>query len=175
MRPDRRAMPVVGSVMRLSTLSNVLLPAPLRPKRPTISPRGMSKLTSFSAQISSLAGRLKGLRMRWTIASTMVECCSLCSMWQDFPKPRAEMAISSDDIGKLAFTASEEDQSDPHDQQGHHEGIPQIKEVGFADAQKRPADRIQRRRHRIEQIIGPDPRRNGGNRIADRAGIHHQL
>ena len=46
--------PSVGSVMRLKTLRNVLLPIPLRPMMPTASPCLISKLTSLRAQNSRL-------------------------------------------------------------------------------------------------------------------------
>ena len=45
--------PVVGSVMRLSSLSSVDLPAPFRPMMPTTSPILISKETFLSAQNSS--------------------------------------------------------------------------------------------------------------------------
>jgi hypothetical protein len=39
-RPRVRLVPLVGVVMRMSTLSIVLFPAPLRPTIPTASPSG---------------------------------------------------------------------------------------------------------------------------------------
>ena len=45
--------PRLGSVIRLRIFSNVLLPAPLRPMMPRISPCLTSKFTSFRAQSSS--------------------------------------------------------------------------------------------------------------------------
>ena len=48
-RPPSSIRPVVGAVIRLMILSNVLLPAPLRPMIPTTSPQFTSKLTSWSA------------------------------------------------------------------------------------------------------------------------------
>src|SRR5665213_1758018 len=42
--------PAVGSVIRLRILRRVLLPAPLRPIRPTTSPLLTSKLTSLRAE-----------------------------------------------------------------------------------------------------------------------------
>src|SRR5262245_27905993 len=41
--------PVVGRTSPLNTLNSVVLPAPLGPINPTISPRGISKLTEESA------------------------------------------------------------------------------------------------------------------------------
>ena len=49
-RPNMSAVPRVGSVIRESTLSSVLFPAPLRPMMPTISPFLTSNVTSFRAQ-----------------------------------------------------------------------------------------------------------------------------
>jgi hypothetical protein len=49
-RPRMTAWPFVGSTIRLSTLSSVDLPAPLRPITPSTSPRATSKLMSLSAQ-----------------------------------------------------------------------------------------------------------------------------
>ena len=42
---------LVGRVTRARIFSSVLLPAPLRPMRPTTSPSLTSKLMSFSAQM----------------------------------------------------------------------------------------------------------------------------
>ena len=46
--------PSVGSVMRDRILSSVLLPAPLRPMMPSLSPACTSKVTSRSAHIVSV-------------------------------------------------------------------------------------------------------------------------
>jgi hypothetical protein len=52
-RPSSVMVPLVGAVMRESSLRIVLLPAPLWPMIPSVSPRATSKLTSRSAQKSS--------------------------------------------------------------------------------------------------------------------------
>src|ERR1700739_2921504 len=52
-RPRMSARPRVGAVMRESSLSNVLLPAPLAPMSPTSSPWPISIETSFTAQKGS--------------------------------------------------------------------------------------------------------------------------
>ena len=49
-RPRSRAVPPVGSTIRLRIFSSVDLPAPLRPTMPTTSPRPTSNETSLSAQ-----------------------------------------------------------------------------------------------------------------------------
>ena len=49
-RPRSRAVPLVGSTIRLRIFSSVDFPAPLRPTMPTTSPRLTSKETSLSAQ-----------------------------------------------------------------------------------------------------------------------------
>ena len=49
-RPSIVTLPLVGAVMPARILSNVLLPAPLRPMTPTDAPRGTSKVTFFKAQ-----------------------------------------------------------------------------------------------------------------------------
>ena len=54
-RPFVTPRPVVGGVMRARIFSIVLLPAPLRPMMPTVSPARISKETSFSAQNSLAA------------------------------------------------------------------------------------------------------------------------
>ena len=54
-RPAMVTRPSLGSVMRDRIFSSVDLPAPLRPMMPSTSPRLTSKLTSFSAQNSSVA------------------------------------------------------------------------------------------------------------------------
>ena len=56
-RPQISARPSVGSVMRARILSTVLLPAPLRPTIPSVSPGSSSKVTSFRAQIVWRAAR----------------------------------------------------------------------------------------------------------------------
>ncbi len=55
--------PAVGEVMFESSLRTVLLPAPLWPMMPSVSPRRTAKLTSRSAQNSS-ARRRKALSLR---------------------------------------------------------------------------------------------------------------
>ena len=63
-RPSSVMVPLVGAVMRESSLSSVLLPAPLWPMMPSVSPRATSKLTSFTAQKSSCA-RVPAWRTRY--------------------------------------------------------------------------------------------------------------
>jgi len=53
MRPLICTLPLVGAVIRERILSSVLLPAPLRPMMPRISPCSTSNETSLSAQIVS--------------------------------------------------------------------------------------------------------------------------
>ena len=62
------AWPLVGSVMRERILSNVLLPAPLRPMMPTTSPLSTSNETSRSAQngVHRLARWRAARKARWT-------------------------------------------------------------------------------------------------------------
>src|ERR1039458_8547525 len=55
-----RTRPEVGSVILLRILSNVDLPAPLRPMMPSTSPCLTSKETSFKAQNSSRVAREDG-------------------------------------------------------------------------------------------------------------------
>src|SRR5438874_5692112 len=54
-RPCNSAQPRVGLVMRDSTLSSVLLPAPLLPMMPTTSPGSTLKETSSSAHTRSIS------------------------------------------------------------------------------------------------------------------------
>ena len=61
-RPFMRARPSVGSVIRLSTFSSVLLPAPFRPTNPRTSPWFTSKEMLRMAQNVSAAPA-------WTSAS----------------------------------------------------------------------------------------------------------
>ena len=56
MRPQMAIWPRVGSVIRLRSLSSVLLPAPFRPMIPNTSPSCTSKVTSRNAWISSARG-----------------------------------------------------------------------------------------------------------------------
>ena len=63
-RPLIATRPVLGSVMRDRILSSVILPAPLRPMMPTISPRLISKSTSLSAQNSSISAPVTSWRPR---------------------------------------------------------------------------------------------------------------
>ena len=51
-RPLSVIVPDVGAVIRESSFSSVLLPAPLWPMMPSVSPRATSKLTSRTAQKS---------------------------------------------------------------------------------------------------------------------------
>jgi hypothetical protein len=57
-RPRTYAMPPVGYVMRVITLSAVVLPAPLAPISATADPSGISNETSSSAAIRFGGGRL---------------------------------------------------------------------------------------------------------------------
>src|ERR1700752_3907839 len=67
-------LPLVGSGTLEITFSSVLLPAPLRPRIPTTSPRATSKLTSSSAQnfrdclvlFADIFPHDKGFRLRIT-------------------------------------------------------------------------------------------------------------
>jgi len=52
-RPRVTARPAVGGVIRARILSSVVLPAPLRPMIPTVSPSATSNEMSRSAQNSS--------------------------------------------------------------------------------------------------------------------------
>ena len=56
-RPRSLASPSVGGVTFERIFSRVLLPAPLWPMIPNVSPRSTSKLTSRSAQNSRVGGR----------------------------------------------------------------------------------------------------------------------
>src|SRR5262245_13129638 len=56
-RPNTRALPAVGRVMPSSTLMVVVLPAPLRPRKPKIEPAGTCRSTPRSASTLSYALR----------------------------------------------------------------------------------------------------------------------
>ena len=56
-RPRSRAVPSVGSVIRLRTFKSVDFPAPFRPRMPIASPWLISNETSLSAQKSSALAR----------------------------------------------------------------------------------------------------------------------
>ena len=97
-----RILPSVGSVMRLSIFSRVLLPAPLRPTIPTTSPWSMLKDTSRSAQKSvsrrfSVARRFIHAKGARTAASIAWRIPSLeDARWRPsayrFPSPSMTMA-----------------------------------------------------------------------------------
>src|SRR5574341_1382210 len=72
-------LPVVGYVIRERILRSVLLPAPLRPTRPSTSPLSRRKLTSFNAHSSDPALVRRPLRdQRLTIASRSIVGRSAC-------------------------------------------------------------------------------------------------
>src|SRR5579864_4953637 len=90
--------------MRLSVLSRVLFPAPLRPMTPTTSPRPTSKETSRSAQNVSHSTRRNGCRSLSISASAAVVCRTLlCAIGYALPRPRREIAVPPE---ALAFGPS---------------------------------------------------------------------
>ena len=79
-RPRRRASPSVGGVIRERIFRSVLLPAPLCPMTPNISPGRTSNSMSRSAQNSCFLGRRPRRRNRSAI-------CSVSSMYPPVVSP----------------------------------------------------------------------------------------
>ncbi len=99
-RPWISAVPLVGSVMRESILSSVLLPAPLRPIMPTTSPRLTSKETSLSAHRSS--GEPEACRelgefceFSWEACREFRELCELSFPFREIRVIRGRTPVSA--------------------------------------------------------------------------------
>src|SRR6185436_11190569 len=74
MRPSVRMRPAVGLMIPAISLKSVVLPDPLRPMRPTASPRPTSAETSRSAQTS-----IASVFPRWTKRSLSVRASRVCT------------------------------------------------------------------------------------------------
>src|SRR5271157_5548579 len=153
--------------MRDSNFKRVLLPAPFRPMMPTDSPRWMSKLTSLSAQNSSRSCRPFpiGCRMRSTITSRkFVGRFQLWAMTYDLLSPRTETARSLDDIGEAALLLLEDDHSHPENRNCHNQSVGERSQGGSTPAEKRPPERLQQARDRIQPENHEKPRTELGVR-----------
>ncbi|MCY1311715.1 hypothetical protein D9M70_620530 [compost metagenome] len=70
-RPSRLALPSLAGIRPVSTFMVVVLPQPLEPRKPKISPRPMAKLTLFTAvkspkrRVRSCASMATGPSVAW--------------------------------------------------------------------------------------------------------------
>ena len=83
-KPATSARPALGWIRPLSILRVVVLPAPLGPRKPTISPGSTVKLTAFTAS-TSLVRR----RTRWRRVPARPGCLS--AMRKVLPRPSQRM------------------------------------------------------------------------------------
>src|SRR5512135_3658663 len=177
-RPWMSIAPVVGRVIRVRSLSSVLLPAPLRPMIPTTSPWRISKSTSRSAQKASRScwPSPKGCRRRCTIASRRdVERVELWAIVYFLPRPRTEMATVLDDIGEVPLLQLEDDRAEPEDQGGRRRRIGQRPQGKGPFAQQRPAEGFQQATERVNEEDPPVFLRNNQGGPCHGADVHTQL
>src|SRR6476659_354327 len=168
-RPNNRASPDVGSVMRLSTLKSVLFPAPLRPMTPSTSPCRTSKLTSRSAQSDSSLRRERGWVSRWATSSPRVANCRRGPIWYSLESPRTEIARSLEDIREPPLHPPECECTDCQGHAAHHGRVGHRRPPGWRGAEERPPKRLEQPRQRIEQVHRLVGVRDLGGSIPDRA------
>src|SRR5205809_393890 len=165
-RPRSVMVPPVGAVMRESSLRIVLLPAPLWPMMPSVSPRAASKLTSRTAQKS---------RLRNPAAPVV------CRRRYRFETPSNRTSIAagimagSQEVGHRRFGALESEVRERKRDGGDDDGKPERDGIGIRVVQEDVAERRHDPRHRIQQVPRPPRRRNGAERIDDRRGEHQRL
>src|SRR5512135_404929 len=171
-------VPVVGPVILARSLSSVLLPAPLRPMIPTISPWQTSKSTSRSAQKVSRScwPSPKGCRRRCMIASRRDD--GRVELWEIayfLPRPRTEIAMVLDDIGEVPLLLLEDDRAEPEDQGGRRRRISQRRQGKGPFAQQRPAEGFQQATKRVNKEDPPVFLRNNQGGPCHGADVHAQL
>src|SRR6266446_5134787 len=161
-RPRISACPFVGAVMRDRILSNVLLPAPLRPMMPTTSPFLTSKETSLRAQMVSGEWWDEGPRPRRRNADFSVSvrwsrrvswCRTAVPRRYRLERPSTLITTStSNDVRKGTLRVLEVDETT--EQQGHHHDgrCRRDGKIGAGLAQKGPAEALDHAGHGIEAI-----------------------
>src|SRR6266487_1194527 len=142
-RPKSRASPAVGSVIRLSTLKSVLLPAPLRPITPSTSPRRRSNDTSRKAHNVSWPRRCNGCLRRCATSSASVPNCRRGPMRYCFESPRTEIARSLKDIGESPFHSLEGERAGHKHHTGNHGRVADRGPLRGGAAEERPTERLQ--------------------------------
>src|SRR5471032_1006635 len=126
-RPVRSTYPSVGGVMRDSTFSSVLLPAPFGPTMPITSPTPTRNETSFSAQnfVDRVSWPLIWRKRRHGPAThDVIDSPSVVSPIGIVPivycLPSSWMTMASDDIGEPALHLEEVADADhEHQHRGH--------------------------------------------------------
>src|SRR5215212_2744853 len=176
------ARPLVGRVMRARILSNVLLPAPLRPTRPSVSPGPSSKDTPFNAQkpCSRRSRRRPGLSTarvsRFPAALGSVVGWSAYHLDRSSTLSEARPA-GSDVICEAGLGAGEVHQAGhAQDDRGHHWN--QHDRTGRVRAEERPPEALEHAHHGVERIKSLVPLRNEvqlvEHRTREQADLHHE-
>ena len=185
--------PSVGAVIRESIFSSVLLPAPLRPIRPTTSPRSISSDTSRSAHRSR--GRLRARRSRWLRLTAGVACASRVTVHSAMRCSRSDSSValctghragsscrhdstlmlahpwrSSDDVGEAAARRAGSKRAGHDEQQmlaaiGIRRSHPGQSAVG----KQHPAIRLEHPDERVDRVDRLHRRGHEVERIGDRA------
>src|SRR3990172_660382 len=117
-RPTTRIFPSVGKAVRATMESRVLLPAPLAPMNPTVSPLRTAKLTSRSAQktsrsacpSASLAASLRRM-VRWRCSSYFL-LTPTASMARGAGSAEGTGAVALDVVGEDILVVPEEEEPD---------------------------------------------------------------
>src|SRR5450759_592409 len=187
-RPRICTSPNVGSVMRASILSNVLLPAPFRPMIPTTSPAETSKSTSRSAQKVSGRTRLDTMRFARVLghraAPASVSRMVLYEPFRlprrySFPRSRTRTTASltnglSDNIGKRPLHPPKEERARNNHEQSDGSTDEENRPGPRARPKKSPPEPFDDSGHRIQaakpcrQTVFRELRRQPARRIDDR-------
>src|SRR5208337_4709597 len=102
---------------------------------------------------------------RLTIASLRsVARFELWAMTYDLLSPRTETARSLDDIGEAALLLLEDHHSHPENRNCHHQSVGERSQGGSTAAEKRPPERLQQARERIQPENHEKPRTELGVR-----------
>ena len=166
--------PSVGSVMCESTLSSVLLPAPLRPMIPSTSPCLTSRSTSLSAQSSSeVCVAAPGWRMR--SSGRLAACTSVsrsvryaCALAADAVHlaetdgAQGDVAHRLHHIGEHALHALEVEQAAEEQHHDHGDRDPHVA-AGELLTEQRPAKAADHAGHRVQGES--DAQRTGGDLV----------
>src|ERR671919_82765 len=178
-RPRIARRPALGSVILETIFSSVLLPAPLRPISPTISPRATSKLTSLRAWNKLRSSR--GPREPWNGAASIAMSVSRRVRYRGACRgsrryvlvtPSARIAISlmraSHDVGEGFFHSPEVVRSTDQQNEGDQGRHADHRARRCCHVEEGPAETLDDPDHGIEPIHGAPGLREEAARIGDR-------
>src|SRR3990172_6685863 len=183
-RPLVTKDPVVGTVTLARIFKRVLFPAPFMPMSPSTSPRFNEKVTSRSAQNSSRGSTLWPRRRavrRPTSSLSDVTYQPRRSRYR-LETPESSMVVSdmvarvlSDHVRESTGGALEHRERDANDDCGDSNAHTQGRQVRGGAQDERAPVAVDDGRHGIEQIEGPEPRRDDADRVGNGRGEHPEL